>query len=81
METSQKILKSFEKLLSEHCCGGGSCKEQVMHINERGEWTRAYPDGKCEKQHLYCGYELDHGIELEGVIEMIKNIINKTPCE
>jgi hypothetical protein len=28
----------------------------------------------CDKEHLYCGYELDHGIELEEVIEILKNI-------
>jgi hypothetical protein len=27
---------------------------------------------ECEKEHLYCDYELDHGIELESVIRMIK---------
>ena len=28
----------------------------------------------CDKEHLYCGYELNHGIELEEVIEILKNI-------
>jgi len=32
----------------------------------------------CEKDHLYCGYELDHGIELGSVIEDIRNEIIRT---
>lgn len=25
----------------------------------------------CEKVHLYCGFEMEHGIELQEVIDMI----------
>lgn len=27
----------------------------------------------CKKHHLYCGFELDHGIELQAVIDILKN--------
>lgn len=27
---------------------------------------------KCEKTHLYCGFEMEHGIELQEVIDLIK---------
>jgi len=33
---------------------------------------------RCEKFHLYCGYELDHGIELQEVINIIEALENET---
>lgn len=61
----QKILKHFEELMKDHCCRS-YCDDHD-----------GVPKEKCKKDHLYCGYEMDHGIELSEVIEIIKDLIDK----
>ena len=58
----EEIIIKLEELLKNHCCRGYADNHNGVEAKD------------CRKEHLYCGYELDHGIELESVIDLIKKI-------